>query len=111
VVVSTARLVACLCAEWCGVCREVRPLFDRMAQVHPGLHFQWIDIEDESELMGAVDVETFPTLLIVDGDQPMFFGPVLPRPEAFAAAVRSASAGVPVEDAEVAALARRLRSR
>ena len=106
---SARRLVACLCAEWCGVCREVRPLFDRLAQVHPSMRFQWIDIEDEAELMGDVDVETFPTLLIVDGGEPTFFGPVLPRPEAFTAALRSAGAGAAVVDADVAALARRLQ--
>jgi thioredoxin 1 len=109
--VSADRLVACLCAEWCGVCREVRPLFDRLAQDHPALRFEWIDIEDEAELMGDVDVETFPTLLIADGGEPKFFGPVLPRAEAFSAALRSVSAGARVADADVAALARRLHSR
>jgi len=109
--VSATRLVACLCAEWCGVCREVRPLFDRLAQMHPGLRFEWIDIEDESELMGDVDVETFPTLLVADDGEPSFFGPVLPRAEAFSAALRSAAAGAHVADEAVAALARRLHSR
>ena len=108
---SAVRLVACLCAEWCGVCREVRQLFDRLAQEHAALRFEWIDIEDEAELMGEVDVETFPTLLIADAGEPRFFGPVLPRAEAFSAALRSADAGARVADEAVAALARRLHSR
>jgi thioredoxin 1 len=108
---SSDRLVACFCAEWCGVCREVRPMFQRLAQGHPQLRFEWIDIEDEHELMGDVDVETFPTLLVVEGGEPTFFGPVLPREEAFNAALRSAGAGTRVRDAAVAALARRLQSR
>jgi thiol-disulfide isomerase/thioredoxin len=108
---SRDRLVACLCAEWCGVCREVRPLFDRLAEVHPQVRFEWIDIEDEAELMGEVDVDTFPTLLVVDGGEPTFFGAVLPRAEAFATALRSASAGAPIRDEAVAALARRLHAR
>ena len=108
---STSRLLACLCAEWCGVCRDVRPLFDRLAKDHPALRFEWIDIEDEAELMGDVDVETFPTLLIADDGVPSFFGPVLPRAEAFSAALRSAGAGARIADEAVAALARRLHSR
>ena len=70
--------VICLCAEWCGVCREWRPLFERAAAEHPRMRFAWLDVEDEAEAMGDVDVETFPTLLIAAAGRPMFFGPVLP---------------------------------
>ena len=70
--------VICLCAEWCGVCREWRSIFNEAAAAHPGLHFAWIDIEDEAQAMGDVDVETFPTLLIAHGESPRFFGPVQP---------------------------------
>ena len=70
--------VICLCAEWCGVCREWRGIFNEAAAAHPGMHFAWIDIEDEAEAMGDVDVETFPTLLVARGASPLFFGPVQP---------------------------------
>ena len=70
--------VICLCAEWCGVCREWRGIFNEAAAAHPGLHFAWIDIEDEAQAMGDVDVETFPTLLVARGASPRFFGPVQP---------------------------------
>jgi thiol-disulfide isomerase/thioredoxin len=105
------RTVVCLCADWCGVCREYRPLFDRFAQARPDLRFEWVDIEDEADLMGDVDVETFPTLLVADDAKVRFFGPVLPREEALSAALRSADAGSMVSDEEVAALARRLQER
>jgi thioredoxin 1 len=70
--------VICLCAEWCGVCRDWRGLFERAAVDHPRMRFAWIDVEDEAEAMGDVDIETFPTLLVAAGDHPRFFGPVLP---------------------------------
>jgi thioredoxin 1 len=70
--------VICLCAEWCGVCREWRGIFNQAASAHPGFHFAWVDIEDEAQAMGDVDVETFPTLLIAQGASPRFFGPVQP---------------------------------
>lgn len=70
--------VICLCAEWCGVCREWRAIFNDAAAAHPGLHFAWIDVEDEAQAMGDVDIETFPTLLVARGDAPLFFGPVQP---------------------------------
>jgi hypothetical protein len=41
----------------------------------------WIDIEDEADLLGDLDVETFPTLLVAHGVQVRFFGPLEPQPE------------------------------
>ena len=75
---STAWWVICLCAEWCGVCREWRGIFHQAAAENPAVRFAWIDIEDEAEAMGEVEVETFPTLLIAQGSTPRFFGPVQP---------------------------------
>lgn len=70
--------VICLCAEWCGVCREWSGIFDALRAERPGVHFAWIDVEDEDEAMGDVDIETFPTLLVAQGGRARFFGPVQP---------------------------------
>jgi hypothetical protein len=105
--------VICLCAEWCGVCREWRGIFNEAAAAHPDLHFAWIDIEDEAEAMGDVDVETFPTLLIARGKAPRFFGPVQPSLAQLSRLLSSlAEAGEPQrKDAQVAALLARLAPR
>ena len=76
---SAAWWVVCLCADWCGTCREYRPLFDGLAREHPEARFVWVDIEEESDLAGDVDVETFPTLLIANGTTAHFLGPLLPQ--------------------------------
>jgi len=70
--------VICLCAQWCGVCREWRAAFNEAATAHPDANFAWVDVEDEADAMGDVDIETFPTVLIAQGTSPRFFGPVLP---------------------------------
>jgi thioredoxin 1 len=77
---SQTLLVACLCAEWCGTCREYRVMFDRLADAHPEACFVWIDIETHAELVDEYDVENFPTILIEDGSATRFFGTVLPQP-------------------------------
>lgn len=71
-------IVACLCAAWCDTCSSYRPGFEQLAAAHPEKRFVWIDIEDQADLVGDIDVENFPTLLIQRGDTVSFFGPVLP---------------------------------
>jgi thioredoxin 1 len=78
-------LVACLCADWCGACREYRPLFDSLAAKFPNARFLWVDVEDDADLIDPIEVEDFPTILIAKGAemtmQPLFFGTVLPHIE------------------------------
>ena len=74
---NTLRVV-CLCADWCGVCRTWRALFDQAAAAHPRHRFDWIDVEDEADALGDPDIETFPSLLIARGGQALFLGPVPP---------------------------------
>lgn len=70
--------VICLCAAWCGACREWSGVFEGLAASYPQLQFDWVDIEDEADAMGDVDIETFPTLLVAQGHRARFFGPVQP---------------------------------
>lgn len=74
-------IVACLCARWCGACREYQPGFTELAGHHPDVHFVWIDIEDQADVVGDLDVDNFPTLLIQRGDIVTFFSPVQPDPK------------------------------
>ena len=76
--------VACLCAQWCGVCRDWLPLFTEQARAHPHMRFAWVDVEDEDEAMGDVDIETFPTLMVARGDQVLYFAPIPPLASQFA---------------------------
>ncbi|WP_420473328.1 thioredoxin family protein [Noviherbaspirillum sp. ST9] len=71
-------LVACLCAAWCDTCRGYRSGFEQLATQHPDKRFVWIDIEDQADFIGDIDVENFPTLLIQRRDAVAFFGTVLP---------------------------------
>lgn len=77
--VQPAGVVICLCAEWCGVCREFKALFEQLRQAHPELAFRWLDVEDEADLLGDLDIETFPTLVISEGQTLRFAGPVVPQ--------------------------------
>ena len=71
-------LIACLCAAWCDTCQVYRNQFDALAAQHPDKCFAWIDIEDQADLVDALDIENFPTILIEFENSVVFFGTTLP---------------------------------
>ena len=71
--------VFCLCAQWCGTCRDYRAGFDALAGQFSNTVFTWIDIEEQADLMGDTDIENFPTLLIKRKNLVLYFGVMLPH--------------------------------
>ena len=72
-------VVICLCAQWCGTCRDYRAGFESLAAGLDGVEFRWLDIEDEADALGDIDVENFPTIFVRRGDSVLFFGTLLPH--------------------------------
>jgi thioredoxin 1 len=77
--------VVCMCADWCRACNDYRSAFSKvaeeMARNHPQIRFVWIDVEDRADLVGDLDIETFPTLLVGNEQGLSFLGAVTPQPE------------------------------
>jgi thiol-disulfide isomerase/thioredoxin len=71
--------VWCLCAEWCHTCVEYRPGFLALAREFPQAAFRWIDIEDEADEVGELEVENFPTVRVTRGEAVLFHGPMEPH--------------------------------
>jgi len=55
----------------------------------PQVRFSWIDIEDESDLVDPIEIETFPTLLVARNGELIFFGSLLPHVETLERLVRN----------------------
>lgn len=90
--------LACLCAGWCVACQAYATTFAQVAQAHPDVCFTWIDIEDHSDALGdeALDIENFPTLLVLKGAQaprPLFLGTVMPHAGTLERMVQAAQSG------------------
>ena len=82
-------LVVCLCAAWCGTCKQYEQSFAEMATQFPEMRFVWLDVEDREDLVGDLDIETFPSILVAQGDQARFLGPILPQPPVLARMLQS----------------------
>lgn len=107
-------LVVCLCAEWCNVCGDYRARFAQVQAKFPLAAFLWVDVEDAADLLHPLDIENFPTLLLVVGGEPRFFGPLTPQVELLERLVRSQvqdSGGAALRDPEVVALVARIMGR
>jgi thioredoxin reductase (NADPH) len=39
----------------------------------------WLDVEDDSALIGDIEIENFPTLAVFRGDTPLFYGVTMPQ--------------------------------
>ncbi len=104
-------LVACLCADWCGSCRNYRSRFEQAQSAFADARFVWVDIEDQAELVDPVEVENFPSIMVMVDGQARFFGTVLPHLETLErlvkAQIEDQTAPAPLAPA-VLALAQRL---
>jgi thioredoxin reductase (NADPH) len=104
---AESLLVVCLCAAWCKTCTEFRATFDKLAQVDADAHFVWLDVEDDSALVGDIEIENFPTLAVFRGARPLFYGVTMPQEGVVARTLASLSrddrdaVAVPEEIAEL----------
>jgi len=112
-VAADPLFVACLCAAWCRTCDDYRDTFVSLAREFDAqTRFVWVDIEDDEEALGAVDVVDFPTLLIAQGEVICFFGPVTPHEQTARQLLQRALQGQlgTVADTVLAGLPARLRA-
>jgi thioredoxin 1 len=90
---DTMSWVVCLCADWCRACNDYQRVFsqiaDEMADKYPHSRFVWIDVEDQDDLVGDLDIETFPTILVGNDKGVNFLGAVTPQPEVLSRLLQS----------------------
>jgi thioredoxin 1 len=85
--------VYCLCAAWCRLCETYAAVFARvgaeLAAAHPGLRWRWVDVEDEAEQLGELDIDTFPTLLVLAPEGLRFAGAIAPQEDTLRRVLRA----------------------
>lgn len=56
-------------ATWCGPCKMLGPVVEKMAEKHTDVHFYKVDIDEEPDLAGRFQIMSVPTLLYMKKGQ------------------------------------------
>ncbi len=51
-------------APWCGPCRGFAPVFEAASQLHGDAVFAKVNTDEESDLAGAFEISSIPTLMV-----------------------------------------------
>ncbi len=95
-------LVVGFCAAWCNTCEAFEAAFDSLAAARGEAAFIWLDIEDDADVAGDIDVENFPTIAIFERGRPVHFGVSLPQAAIVARLLDALDATTPTIDAAAA---------
>ncbi len=52
-------------AGWCGPCRAMAPVVEKLAEEHPEVRFGKVNVDEESELASQFSIFSIPTFLVV----------------------------------------------
>jgi thioredoxin 1 len=59
-------------AEWCGPCRMIAPILEKLADEYAGsLKIAKIDVDQNPEVMAKLGVQSIPTLILFKGGEPV----------------------------------------
>ena len=81
VVSANGTVVLDFWAAWCGPCRTIAPVFEKVSDSFPDVTFGKVDTEDQQDLARAFNIMSIPTLMIIR-DQIVIFHQAGAVPEA-----------------------------
>ena len=49
-------------AEWCGPCRQISPIFEKLSDVFTGIEFYKVDVDNQADISQEVGIRAVTTL-------------------------------------------------
>lgn len=56
-------------APWCGPCKVIGPIVERLGENNPELKVLKIEVDDSQQLASAFGIRSIPTLVLMKGDE------------------------------------------
>ena len=60
---SKIPVVIDIFAEWCQTCKQMKPIFEKLSQEFANVKFATIDVDQESELATALEIQSIPSFI------------------------------------------------
>ena len=59
-------------AEWCGPCRSIAPVYEKLSDEYDGkLSFAKMDIDENQNTPGRLGIQAIPTMMVFKGGKPV----------------------------------------
>lgn len=55
-------------ADWCGPCKALTPVWNKIAGSTPGVDFEVVDIDKEPDMATAMSIRAVPTIVFLKND-------------------------------------------
>jgi thiol-disulfide isomerase/thioredoxin len=81
-----------VCATWCAVCRDYKSMVEGNLEITP----IWVDVDDFETIADEISIETFPTIVILDGVDVLFFGSIDAKQDALPTLISAVSKHTPM---------------
>jgi thioredoxin 1 len=56
-------------APWCGPCKVIGPIVERLGESNPELKVLKIEVDDSQQLASTFGIRSIPTLVLMKGDE------------------------------------------
>lgn len=51
-------------AEWCGPCRMMKPVIEKLAEKNTDVEFQFINVDEQAEATSKYGIRSIPTFIL-----------------------------------------------
>jgi thioredoxin 1 len=58
-------------AQWCGPCRTMEPIFERLSKKYSSISFRKVDVDKQPELASEYGVMSLPTFMFIQDGHPI----------------------------------------